>query len=253
MGKFITEVKKYKLKEFELDVDTEVLKKFTEQLSISQIIIIGEAHELYETPNILYTILKKFNITKLGLEITPEIGALIEDKEIDKIEEMTHPNCSSGVLTAGHIPLISSLNTTPIYFDFTNSKSFEKDQSSRTLRMIERFTKFYLVNENTKILVSCGDAHAMMDEISAGDQSWRPFALRLQDLGYKVLSIKMRYTNGEIGTWTNWGKWDEEIPKTVYNNQVQKLKMIYDGENFILQINNLHKGLVPNENIKFDI
>ena len=190
--------------------------------------------------------METFSIGMLGCEITPEVGNLISTNNIEALSNFKHPNCSSGVLTAGHIPLIRSLKSPPVYFDYTKNDGFDTDLKFRTDKMVERFCSQYTLEESNKILLTCGDSHAMLQEIIAGDQKFEPFALKLKERGYRVLPIKMHYKNGFTGYWRNWGNWDEDIPQEVDESTPQTLEMTFENGFFTLKINNLHKGTVPN-------
>ncbi len=196
------------------DFDSEASRSLQNDLQSGKFFALGEMHGVKENPDIVYTLIKKFGIQKLGLEWNKKLAKTVKHfQEEGLLDYDAILNSADGRITAGHFALLKKLKEggfgEGVFLFDTNTYGADRDEMMAG-EVIEN-TKA----ESSPTMIVAGNAHTNLREIKERDGTTHLSMV-------KVLQNKGRdFSVGEI----------EYLAGEFFNNEIRKFGSQTNVEN----------------------
>ena len=192
---FANEIGQFKIEEIPTDFDESAVNSLSQSLNQTNLFLLGEMHGVSENPNIIYTLIKKFNLRSIALEwdevLRPQIDKFLETGEI--------PNAISsydGRITAGHFALLKRLKGEGILDELIlfndNSATWDQRDAQMARNIISA--------RKVPTLIATGNLHSRVTPISNPDypNMTTPMGVNLKNALGDLSSGNIEYQSGDF-------------------------------------------------------
>ncbi|MDB5190211.1 MAG: hypothetical protein JWN49_537 [Parcubacteria group bacterium] len=197
---FIEAVSAHSIVEIPTEFDEIASHQLLENISRTNLFILGEMHGVKENPDIIYTLFKKFGFRGLSLEWEPDLKHVAE-KYLETGELNFHAiqDSPDGRVTGGHFALLKKLRDEGMLEQFV---CFDGGATGPAWNdRDEAMAKNILANlSDVPTLVVAGNLHAKTEPLTFDGEAdeQHPMGERIQNQIPEVVSGKIEYDSGQF-------------------------------------------------------
>ena len=177
------------------DFDIDASNLLIDDLVAGKVFVLGEIHGVRENPSIVYTLIKRFKFTRLGMEWDKGLGRVTQLFMDDGVLDFNSiKNSSDGRISAGYFALLKKLKAENL-----GTKTFFFDDKDSWTRRDEAMAEEIIGHtaDSSPTIAIAGRAHADLADIREGDGTMHPSMVKfLEDKGKPFCNGEIRYLSG---------------------------------------------------------